>query len=131
MNVFLIKQYRSSQGIKLPEFGKYATGIIYLDKNTHAEAEKDFDTLAASLGIKIITWRTVPTDINAIGAVARKSEPFSRQVFVTADLDEDSLKRQVRKKSYLFLAKKRNFLLRQYDLFLIGICASKTRNSRA
>lgn len=85
----------ASQGITLPEFGKYATGIIYLDKNTHLEAEKDFDTLAASLGITIIAWRTVPTDVNAIGAVARKSEPLSRQVFITADLDEEVLKRKV------------------------------------
>ena len=88
--------HRSSQGIELPEFGKYATGIIYLDKNTHVDAEKEFDALAASLGIKIITWRTVPTDVNAIGIVARKSEPLSRQVFVTADLDEEALKKQVK-----------------------------------
>ena len=79
----------------MPEFGKYATGILYLDKSNHVEVEKNFNTLAASLGIKVITWRTVPTDVNAIGAVARKSEPLSRQVFVTADLDEEALKRQV------------------------------------
>lgn len=83
------------KGIQLPEFGNYATGIFYLDKNTHVEAEKDFETLAASLGIKIITWRDVPVDSNAIGAVARKSEPVSRQVFVTADLDKEELKKQV------------------------------------
>lgn len=59
------------------------------------EAEKDFETLAASLGINVICWRDVPTNSDAIGAVARKSEPLSRQVFVTADLEGDDLKRQV------------------------------------
>lgn len=68
---------------------------MYLDKNTQTEVEKEFDALAASLGLTILTWRTVPTDVNAIGAVARKSEPVSRQVFLTADLEEEALKKQV------------------------------------
>lgn len=93
--LLLLNTFRASQGITLPDFGKYATGIVYLDKNTHLEAEKDFNTLAASLGITVIHWRTVPTDVNAIGAVARKSEPLSRQVFVTADVDEETLKKKV------------------------------------
>lgn len=88
--------YRSAKLIELPEWGKYATGIFYLDKNTHLEAEKDFDTLAASLGIKVLYWRDVPVNCEAIGAVARKSEPLSRQVFVTADLNEADFIRRVR-----------------------------------
>jgi glutamate synthase (NADH) len=87
--------FRALKGIQLPEFGQYATGIIYMDKDTHVEAEKDFDTLAASLGIKVIGWREVPVDSNAIGVVARKSEPLSRQVFLTADLDKEALKIKV------------------------------------
>lgn len=79
----------------MPEFGKYATGIIYLDKNSHLEAEKDFETLAASLGIKVLCWRDVPSNSLAIGAVARKSEPLSRQVFVTAEMDEVTFKKNV------------------------------------
>jgi glutamate synthase (NADPH/NADH) len=67
-----------------------------LDKNSHEQVEKDFNNLAVSLGLKVITWRNVPTDKNAIGTVALKSEPLSRQVFITADLDEEALKRQVR-----------------------------------
>lgn len=90
------KNYSSTKGIKLPEFGNYATGIFYLDKNQYVEAEKEFDTLAASLGIKVIYWRDVPTNSLAIGTVARKSEPVNRQVFVTADLDQETFKKQVR-----------------------------------
>lgn len=87
--------FRALKGVQLPEFGKYATGILYLDKNSHLEAEKDFETLAASLGIKVLAWRDVPINSEAIGIVARKSEPVSRQVFITADLDKDALKKQV------------------------------------
>lgn len=66
-----------------------------MDKNTHLEAQKDFETLAASLGIKVLGWRDVPVNSNAIGIVARKSEPLSRQVFVTLDVDKEELKKQV------------------------------------
>lgn len=85
----------ASRGVQLPELGHYATGIFYLDKNTHEEATKDFNTLAESLGIQVICWRDVPTNQDAVGAVARKSEPLSKQVFVTADVDEETFKRQV------------------------------------
>ena len=43
----------------------------------------------------MLCWRTVPTDNAGIGDVARNSEPFMRQVFVTGDQDEEILKRQV------------------------------------
>lgn len=66
-----------------------------MDEKTHASSEKDFETLAASLGISVLGWRTVPTDSSAIGMVARKSEPVSRQVFVTADLPEEAFTRQI------------------------------------
>jgi glutamate synthase (NADPH/NADH) len=79
----------------LPELDKYATGIFYLDKNTHLEAEKDFTTLAESLGITVIHWRDVPVDHSAIGIVATKSEPVIRQVFVVAETDVETFKRQV------------------------------------
>lgn len=79
----------------MPEFGKYATGIMFLDKNTQADVEKEFNALAVTLGLTILAWRTVPTDVNAIGTVARKSEPVSRQIFLTANLEEEALKKQV------------------------------------
>lgn len=85
----------ASRGVQLPELGQYATGIFYLDKNSYEEATKDFNTLAESLGIQVICWRDVPTNQDAVGGVARKSEPLSKQVFVTADVDEETFKRQV------------------------------------
>ncbi|XP_055688026.1 uncharacterized protein LOC129792715 [Lutzomyia longipalpis] len=89
----------ASEGIILPEFGKYATGIFYLDKNSHADIEKEFNVLSETIGLTVLGWRTVPVSSEAIGAVARKSEPLSRQVFVTASetsmLTEEELRRQV------------------------------------
>ena len=66
---FFYSHFRASKGVDLPSLGKYATGIFYLDKNTHLEAQKDFTTLAESLGITVIHWRDVPVDHSAIGTV--------------------------------------------------------------
>lgn len=81
----------------MPDLGDYATGIFYLDEAQHAAAEKEFDELAKSLGLEVIAWRTVPANQAAIGGVARKSEPVSRQVFVRRPegSDEKAFERQV------------------------------------
>ncbi|EDW78848.2 uncharacterized protein Dwil_GK12671 [Drosophila willistoni] len=87
----------ASQGVTLPELGNYATGIFYLDEAQHSAAETEFNALAKSLGLDVITWRTVPAKQEAIGVVARKSEPLSRQVFVRRPegSDEKTFERQV------------------------------------
>lgn len=83
--------------IHLPEAGKYATGILYLDEKSHEQVEQDFGTLATSLGLTVLGWRTVPVDSIAIGRVARKSEPLSRQVFIGAgaSMNDDTFVREV------------------------------------
>ncbi|KAI5644015.1 glutamine amidotransferases class-II domain-containing protein [Phthorimaea operculella] len=93
---FYCAQLRDTHQIDLPPFGHYATGIFFLDKLHHQDIETRFGTLADSLGLKVICWRTVPTNNASIGQVARNSEPFMRQVFVTGDTsDEERLARQV------------------------------------
>ncbi|RVE47232.1 hypothetical protein evm_008100 [Chilo suppressalis] len=93
---FYCAQLRDSHQIDLPAFGRYATGIFFLDKLHHQEIENKFQELAESLGLKVLCWRTVPTNNSTIGQVARNSEPFMRQVFVTGDIeDENQLSRQV------------------------------------
>ncbi|KAJ0179692.1 hypothetical protein K1T71_004283 [Dendrolimus kikuchii] len=93
---FYCAQLRDSHQIDLPPFGQYATGIFFLDKLHHQDIEAKFGELADSLGLKVLCWRTVPTNNTSIGQVARNSEPFMRQVFVTGDIgDENHLARQI------------------------------------
>ncbi|CAG9560728.1 unnamed protein product [Danaus chrysippus] len=93
---FYCAQLRDSHQIDLPPFGKYATGIFFLDKLHHQDIEKKFQELAESLNLRVICWRTVPTNNATIGQVARNSEPYMRQVFVTGDIeDETQLARQI------------------------------------
>ncbi|XP_076386960.1 uncharacterized protein LOC100882019 isoform X2 [Megachile rotundata] len=88
-------ELRARQNVELPEFGRYATGILFLDKNTHEQVEDAFEKLAKECNLRVICWRDVPTDNTKIGQVARKCEPYMRQVFVTGDQDDADLERQV------------------------------------
>lgn len=112
------------QNIELPNVGRYATGILFLDKDTHQDTEAAFEKLAKECYLRVrngaswfsttksthvhppffsidcfllqvICWRDVPTDNTRIGEVARKCEPYMRQVFVTGDQDDGDLERQV------------------------------------
>lgn len=82
---FYHARLKDSDNVQLPSFGKYATGIFYLDKLHHHESESKFAALAQEIGLSVIAWRTVPTDSSTIGTVARNSEPFMRQVFVQSN----------------------------------------------
>ncbi|XP_075232703.1 uncharacterized protein LOC142331019 isoform X2 [Lycorma delicatula] len=98
-HAYYARELKQQQNIELPEFGKYATGIIYEDKTHHAESEAAIATLAEECNLQILCWRTVPTNRSGIGEVARNSEPLMRQVFIIpkseVEFDEETLKRQV------------------------------------
>ena len=108
----------------LPDLGNYATGIFYLDKDSSHEMEKAFNVLAESLKLKVLTWRTVPTNDKAIGKVALSSEPVSRQVFVLrpSDLDDKAFERQV----YILRKRATHELAREGCRFYICSLSSKT-----
>jgi len=41
--------------VELPELGRYATGILFLDETTSRDAEDLFTQLATELGIQVCT----------------------------------------------------------------------------
>ena len=54
-------------------------------------------------GLTVLGWRDTPCDGNAIGRVARASQPYIQQIFIgkPAELDEDAFERK------LFVVRKR------------------------
>ncbi|XP_018895699.1 uncharacterized protein [Bemisia tabaci] len=92
---FYSSELREKQNVVLPPFGEYATGIIFMDKTHHLQSEEGFKNIAEELGLQVLCWRTVPVHSGSIGEVARSSEPFMRQVFVTGKFEEDVLKKKV------------------------------------
>src|SRR2546421_5815725 len=82
-HAFLQKQC-DKLGFKLPKPGQYGAGLIFLpqDPPERQQCERAFEKIVKEEGLKIIGWRTVPTDNSALGATAKASEPFIRQVFI-------------------------------------------------
>ncbi len=70
--------------IKLPAFGHYGTGVIYLPQKAdeRAAAEKTLEKIVGEEGQTLLGWRTVPTDNSSLGDGAKASEPIMRQIFI-------------------------------------------------
>ena len=79
------------------EPGKYGTGLIFLPKDTK-EAELCIEVLSKHIkaeGLTLVGYRDVPVDSSAPGEIAKSNEPFIKQVFVKADLEQDVLERKL------------------------------------
>jgi glutamate synthase (NADPH/NADH) len=50
MEIFL---RREQQNVELPPSGRYATGIVYLDRTHHQECEAAFAELAEECGLQV------------------------------------------------------------------------------
>jgi glutamate synthase (NADPH/NADH) len=76
----------SELSLALPPPGKYASGIVFLPHDKHAQEECK-RALASSLnskGFKVLGWRAVPRDNSMIGPIAKGGEPYIEQIFVGA-----------------------------------------------
>lgn len=71
-------------GIKLPEAGKYAAGMLFLPQNEiyRRECRTLFEKVVAEENFTFLGWRDVPVCANVIGESARKEMPFITQAFI-------------------------------------------------
>ncbi len=76
-------------GIDLPEPGRYGVGMVFLpqDPEERALCKRLFEDAIGDEGQRVLGWREVPVDPDAIGADARKVQPCIQQVFVGAGSD--------------------------------------------
>src|SRR6266699_5639836 len=70
--------------VSLPPAGDYGVGMVFMPqkRSERLECEKIFANIVAEEGQTLLGWRTVPTNNASLGATARASEPFMRQVFI-------------------------------------------------
>jgi len=73
-----------NQGIHLPTFGKYGTGVIFFPKDVplREECRAIFNRTAEKLGLEVLHYRKVPVNSTGIGASALSVEPEIEQVFI-------------------------------------------------
>ncbi len=86
---FFVEAAKKSR-IKLPAAGQYGVGMIYLppDARQRRKIEQAFEKIIHSEGQELLGWRTVPVDNKSLGATAKSSEPFVRQVFIGRNANE-------------------------------------------
>ena len=84
-----LKKRCAEVGILLPPPGAYGVGMIYLCPDEQARREREcegiFEKAVREEGQHLLGWRTVPIDPSWLGATARSTQPFVRQVFVGRD----------------------------------------------
>jgi len=79
--------------IALPGPGEYGVGMVFLPSipPERYKCEKLFEEIVATEGLRLLGWRTVPTEHSSLGQTAIASEPVVRQVFIArpAELGDD------------------------------------------
>jgi glutamate synthase (NADPH/NADH) large chain len=98
-------------GFTLPEPGEYAVGMTFLpvEKQPRLNCEGVLERILREEGLSTLGWRDTPVNGDAIGRVARASQPYIQQVFVARppEMDEDAFERKlyvVRKRAELEIA---------------------------
>ena len=90
--------YREVVDFKLPEVGKYATGIFFIDKTFTDRAA--LIAIAKEEGLEILGWRELPIDSKSIGKTALSVMPKFEQIFVAGSNNEFDL--ELERKAFCF-----------------------------
>lgn len=93
-----LKRTVGDVGIALPNAGEYGVGMVFLPPQMDArkQCEALFSRMIGEEGARLLGWRDVPVKSDAIGPVARSTEPFIRQVFISRDvLNEGQFERKL------------------------------------
>ena len=86
-------------GFTLPAVGEYGVGMVFLplDRHQRLEAEGIIEKIVIEEGLRLLGWRDTPTHGDAIGRIARGSQPYIQQLFVghALGMTQDQLERKL------------------------------------
>ena len=86
------KFYRSVVDFTLTPITKYATGIFFIGKDLdQKQVKKEIAAIAAQEGVRILGWRSVPTDSSSLGKTAISVMPAFEQIFIAGENNESDL----------------------------------------
>jgi glutamate synthase domain-containing protein 2/glutamate synthase domain-containing protein 1/glutamate synthase domain-containing protein 3 len=115
-------------GFTLPPPGRYGVGMTFLpvEKHQRLSCEGILERIIREEGLTVLGWRDTPVDGDAIGRVARASQPYIQQIFIGAGpgMDEDALERKlyvVRKRAEAEVA--RSSMPNKGDFYLPSLSA--------
>ncbi|MCX7876832.1 MAG: glutamate synthase large subunit [Melioribacteraceae bacterium] len=95
-----IRKIATKERIKLPDYGRYAVGMMFLPQNKtiRKHVENIIEKIVIDENQKFLGWRDVPIDSNATGKGAKATLPFIRQCFVGANkniVSQDEFERKL------------------------------------
>ncbi len=89
----------ASLGFTLPPAGEYGAGMVFLpvEPAQRLLCEGILERIAKEEGLTVLGWRDTPVSVDAIGRVARASQPYIEQVFIrgASGMPQDQLERKL------------------------------------
>jgi glutamate synthase domain-containing protein 1 len=86
-------------GFTLPPQGKYGVGMCFLPVNRQQRlmCKGILERVVEEEGLEVLGWRDTPINSDAIGRLARDSQPYIEQIFIgcTSCANEDELERRL------------------------------------
>ena len=117
-------------GFPLPSPGEYGVAMVFLpvEKHERMTCEGILEEIVRDEGLAVLGWRDTPIDGNAIGRLARNTQPYIEQIFIRSPygMDQDALERKlyvIRKRAENEVAKTD---LKEKDFFYIPSLSSRT-----
>ena len=117
-------------GFALPAPGEYGVGMAFLPVDPHERilCEGILEKIAGEEGLTVLGWRDTPLNGNAIGRLARATQPYIEQIFIKRgpEMDQDALERKlyvVRKRAESAVAASD---FKEKDFFYLPSLSSRT-----
>ena len=89
----------SKLGFTLPAPGEYGIGMVFLpvEPAQRLQVEGILERIVREEGLTVLGWRDTPVNANAIGRIARASQPYIEQIFIRAPsgMPQDQLERKL------------------------------------
>ena len=86
-------------GFTLPPAGEYGVGMVFLpvEPQHRLLVEGVVERIAREEGLTVLGWRDTPVKANAIGRIARASQPYIEQIFIRGahGMTQDELERKL------------------------------------
>ncbi|MBF0546942.1 MAG: glutamate synthase large subunit [Candidatus Riflebacteria bacterium] len=80
---FFAKECKKT-GIILPDEGEYGIGMVFLPvtQSSRLVCEGIIERIVREEGLSVLGWRDTPVGADAIGRIARASQPYIEQIFI-------------------------------------------------
>jgi glutamate synthases, NADH/NADPH, small subunit len=121
---FFHREFKFHCNIDLPELGQYGTGNVFFKKDDQVfeKSKATFESIASSLGLKVLGWRKVPHDSTILGPASLSREPLILQpAIVLAETIGETISKDDFSAKYQKDFEKKLFILRKQASHTIGL----------